>query len=284
MKCPKCGAEIKRFDLAPNCKSCGVHIMYYTQEEDLSRDAKKTELEFASARYLLERIKTAYIKGRIPVLRLIIGPLTIATLLLPQYNINLSFPWWNYEISVGALGVYNIISDSFWKVLPELGSLGIADALCGITVASYILLLVTALILLVCAVFYFAAFVDIRRTAKISCVLSGVAILTSLANTVLSIIAVNISGGVQFLTVKPMFGGLLSILFLGIYLATNIIMAVSPSELQLRAADRERLDIRERLKRGEITLDELSLPIVAEEETDKKDDKKKNKRKRGKKK
>lgn len=287
LKCPKCGVEINRFDLAPNCKKCGVHIMYYTQEEDLSRDAKRTELEFASARHLVERVKAAYIKGRIPIIRLIAGPLAIATLLLPQFNISLSFPWWNYEISVGALGIYNIISDSFWKILPDLGRLGVADALYGITAASFILLLVTALIMLLCAVFYFTAFLNIKKTAKISCILSSLAILTSLANAVLSIIAVNVSGGIQFLTLKPMFGGLLSVFVTGIYLATNIILAVSPPEIQLKEADRRRIEIKERLKKGEITLDELPLPIIEEEkeeESDKKADKKKNKGKRGKKK
>lgn len=288
MKCPKCGVEINRFDLSPNCKSCGVHIMYYTQEEDLMRDAKKTELEFASARYLVERIKAAYIKGRIPIFRLIMGPLAIATLLLPQFNISLSFPWWEYEISVGALGVYNIISDSFWKVLPDFGKIGVADSLYGITIASFILLIATALIMLICAVFYFTAFINIKKTAKLSCIFSSFALLTSLANTVLSIIAVNVSGGIQFLTVKPMFGGLISVLFIGIYLSLNIIIAVSPPEIHIKEADRKRLEIKEKLKKKEITLDELPLPIVKEDKkddkTDKKSEKKKNKVKRGKKK
>lgn len=280
MKCPKCGVEIGRFDLAPNCKKCGVHIMYYTQEEDLGRDAKKTELEFASARFLVERIKAAYIKGRIPIIRLIIGPLTLATLLLPQFNITLDFPLWKYDISVGALGIYNIISDSFWKILPDFGKLGVGEALYSITLASFILLLITALILLLCAVFYFTAFVNIKKTAKISCVLSGLAMLTSLINLVLSIVAVNVSGAIQFLTVKPMFGGLLSTVVIGIYLMTNIVMAVSPPEVQVKEADRKRIEIKEKLKKGEITIDELPLPIVFEE---KKEEKKKSDKKAGKK-
>ena len=63
MKCPKCGVEIARFDLSPNCKKCGVHIMYYTQDEDLRRDAKKTELEFTSARLLAAKFKAAYLNA-----------------------------------------------------------------------------------------------------------------------------------------------------------------------------------------------------------------------------
>ena len=66
MKCPNCECEIKRFDLAPNCKNCGVHIMYFTQEEDLKRDAKKTELEFANARYLKAKLKAALLTESSP--------------------------------------------------------------------------------------------------------------------------------------------------------------------------------------------------------------------------
>ena len=45
MHCPKCNGEIPFYDIRPNCKHCGVNIWYYTQQRDLARDAKRTELE-----------------------------------------------------------------------------------------------------------------------------------------------------------------------------------------------------------------------------------------------
>ena len=48
MKCPKCNKEIGRFELAPDCKHCGVNIFYAQQEALLTEDAKRCELEFAS--------------------------------------------------------------------------------------------------------------------------------------------------------------------------------------------------------------------------------------------
>ena len=55
MKCPKCGGEIPFYDLHPNCKHCGVNIMYYMQNDGLMRDAKRTELEAAVARMIVAR-------------------------------------------------------------------------------------------------------------------------------------------------------------------------------------------------------------------------------------
>ena len=82
MKCPKCGGEIAFFDLKPNCKHCGVNIMYYTQNDGLMRDAKRTELESAVARMVIARIKAQFIGGKLQIARMIFALLAafIATL------------------------------------------------------------------------------------------------------------------------------------------------------------------------------------------------------------
>ena len=69
MKCPKCGGEIPFYDLKPNCRHCGVNIMYYTQEAGLIRDAKRTELEGAVARMVIARVKAAFIGGKLQIFR-----------------------------------------------------------------------------------------------------------------------------------------------------------------------------------------------------------------------
>ena len=62
MVCPNCGAEIGRFDLAVHCKKCGVNLYFASQEKLLSEDAKRCELEFASARIVLAKVKAAQLK------------------------------------------------------------------------------------------------------------------------------------------------------------------------------------------------------------------------------
>lgn len=265
MKCPKCGVEIARFDLSPNCKKCGVHIMYYTQEEDLRRDAQKTELEFTSARILVAKIKAAYIQSKTVIFRFVFLILSICSLLLPLYNIKLSFPWWEYEISLGALGVYNMFNDSLWTMFGAFSDIGVGKTLFVITLVSLGLLVLTVLALAGCLVVWLLAFLDIKKTAKISVGFAVPAILAGIGSTVLSFIAVNLSGAIEFVSVKPMFGGILTVLITAAFIATNIALINNTPEIPVKEADRKRLEIKEKLKKGEITLDDLPLPIVEEE-------------------
>lgn len=281
MKCPKCSVEINRFDLSPNCKKCGVHIMYFTQEEDLARDAKKTELEFTSARLLLAKIKAAYIKGKVPVMRIVFTLLSIASLLLPHYNIRLSFPWWEYEISTGALGIYNIIADSFWQLFGALSSVGAGKALFTLLMCSLVFLAATALCVVAAAVAWIISFINIKKTAKVMAGASIAAIIFQLTGTVISFIAVNISGSLEFISVKPLFGGIASAVILAVLFTLNLLLILHEPEIPIKEADRKRIEIKKMLKNGEITLDELPLPIVEEEAAEQPKEKQK---KRGKKK
>lgn len=256
--------------------------MYYTQEEDLRRDAKRTELEFASARVLASKLKSAYINGKIPILRIIFGVAAVLGLLLPTFNLTLSFPWWEYKISVGALGVYKLISDSFLDVFSSFGSVGVAHELYVTVIASFVLLFLTALSMLVCAVLLLLSFVNIRKTAKMTCVVSGCGVVFSLVGTVMSVVAANICSGFEFIEVKLLFGGILVAVLLGMYFSVNLVLAVNPPEIFISEADRERLEIKRKLKSGEITLDDLPLPVIKEEKkerTDKKERKKEGKKK-----
>ena len=70
MKCPKCNKEIGIFELAPNCKHCGVNIFYAQQEALLTEDAKKCELEYATFHILTAKLKTAFIGGKIQIMRM----------------------------------------------------------------------------------------------------------------------------------------------------------------------------------------------------------------------
>lgn len=281
MRCPKCGVEIKRFDLSPNCKKCGVHIMYYTQEEDLMRDAKKTELEAASARLLVAKIKAAFIGGKIQIGRLIVLLLSIASLLIPHFNVQLSFPWWEQKISVGALGIYSIISDGLYNILLPLGSFGVATELYILTLVGFGLLVLTALCLVASLVLWLLSFINIKKTALGSVIASAVAVVFQLTGTVLSFFAVTLSGAYEFITAKALFGGILSSLVIGAFAVLSLLLYLNPPGFRLKEADKKRLEIKEKLKNNEITLDDLPLPIVKE---DKKEEETKKKGRKGKKK
>ena len=249
--------------------------MYYTQEEDLARDARKTELEFATARFLLARLKAAFLSGKASWCRLIFLVLSVAALLLPHYNVNFSFPWWNYEISLGALGIYNMISDAVWKIFPALGSIGVGEGIFLLTVCSLILLAVTVICILFSIGAWIFSFVNIKKSAIVSVVFTSIAMLSQISGFVISFIAANLSGSIEFVTVKPLFGGLLGVCTLLGVLISSILLVSSEPQIVLSDADRKRLEIKKRLAAGEITLDELPLPIAEEEKKEKESRKKK---------
>jgi hypothetical protein len=59
------------------------------------------------------------------------------------------------------------------------------------------------------------------------------------------------------------------------FIAANAAIINNPPEIPVKEADRKRLEIKEKLKRGEISLDDLPLPIVEEEKEDAAEGKKK---------
>ncbi|MBR3598133.1 MAG: hypothetical protein IKL47_14300 [Clostridia bacterium] len=276
MNCPKCGTPINRFDLAPNCKKCGVHIMYYTQEEDLARDAKKTELEFTSARILVAKIKAAFIKGKLPVIRIILLLLSAVSLILPVFELKLSFPWWEYKISAGAIGIYSIISDSFFSVLGSFPGLGEGKELFIVTLISFVLLLLSALSIIASLVMLILSFINIRKTAKMMYITGIIGAIFAAVNTVISFITVSQAVHYEFITATAMYGSVLCMIILAAFSIVNIMIYKAPPAAEISKADAKRLEIKRKLKDGEITLDELPLPIVEEDKktTDKKEDKK----------
>ncbi|MBR2412022.1 MAG: hypothetical protein IKB08_09910 [Clostridia bacterium] len=254
--------------------------MYYTQEEDLMLDAKKTELEAASARLLLAKLRAAFISGKLQIMRTVFVLLSVASLLLPHYSLSLSFPWWEYSLSVGALGIYNIISDSFLSAFFTLGKLGAGTALHTLTAASFILLIACALFLIISLVFWICGFINIRKTALMSFIFSVPAIICQLTGTVLSFFAVTLSGSLEHISAKPFFGGILSALIIGVFAVSGLLVYLNPPSPVLKDADRRRLEIKEKIKNGEMTYDDIPLPVVEEIKTEEPAEKKK----RGKKK
>ncbi len=284
MKCPKCGTEIARFDLSPNCKKCGAHILYYTQEEDLKRDAQKTELEFASARILVAKLKAAFIGGKLPVVRAVLTLVTVLSLVLPVFDLTISLPWWEQKISVGAIGIYSLVTDSFLSVLGDFLGIGAGKSLLIVTIVTFVLFLVTVLLALTLLVLFILSFVSLKKTARAMTVISAVGAILSVFETVLSFVATGMSADFPQVTVSVFYGSVLSLIVFAAYAVINAMLLRNPPETVISEADERRIEIKNKLKAGEITLDDLSLPIIEEEKKEEKSGKKGKKQKRGKKK
>ena len=270
MNCPACGTPIKRFDLAPNCKKCGVSILYFSQEEDLKKDAKKAELEFAKARAVVGKIKATYVDSGLVIARLVVGLLSLIVFLVPFIKLTINLPLVSTGFSTGIIGIYQLISSGMWQQLLNMYSSGVGGAVTA-AVAAHIVCYVFAVLMQVCnLVTMLLAAIDIRRGAKTLAIFSSFAALGGIGALVSAIIA-NVAAkdsesiNVMFPVGAPLFLGLIiAFLVINVKLCKNTPAYVTPE------LDVKRIEMLNKLKAGEIKLDDLPLPVFESEEERKK--------------
>lgn len=265
MKCPNCGGEIGRFELAPNCKHCGINIFYSQQERLLSEDAKRCELEYASLRIFTAKLKTAFIKGSLPIWRLVLTLLTLCSVLIPFASVKTDLPVIEKEFTFSALGLYSAFSDETLGAVLNLIKDGFLPSLRvggSAVIITIVLITLCAAILLVTEIL---SFINITKTARIM-------MKTAFAGAVISVISVGaclfftFRQGEIFLSPHMGIGAFISLaLFIG-DAAVNRLFIIRNVQADINETDLERVRIRKQVKAGEISLDDLPLPVLESEE------------------
>ncbi|MBQ7597266.1 MAG: hypothetical protein IJU56_01640 [Clostridia bacterium] len=265
MKCPKCGGEIPFYDLRPNCKHCGVNIYYYSQDYLLARDAKRTELEAASARMIIARLKLSFIGGPLQIVRLILTLIGVAALLLPIGTLHISVPFYDGNFSAGILGIIQGKD----TLLPHIGDL-LASPLFAQPSKSVViccaLLAVLALLDVLILLFYILSITDPAKRTKTMRNLSLAGLIVAAAAQ----IAVLIVGGKTPDTALTHFSaGFAAALAAAGYLALFIINSVLLKKgltPVYRQFDPKRKELLAKVRKGEVDLDDLPLPVFESEE------------------
>ena len=166
MICPKCGGEIPFYDLRPNCKHCGVNIMYYMQNDGLMRDAKRTELEAAVARMIVARIKAEFIGGKLQIMRMIAVIGSICALMIPFASAGFTMPFFEEKLSVGLIGIIQSFGNGLALMVPKfLGSTMFAGSARAAVIAAGIMLVIAVIELLIFAAFT-VGFLKLTEAAK----------------------------------------------------------------------------------------------------------------------
>lgn len=268
MKCPKCGGEISRFDIKPNCKYCGVNIFYYQQEDLLVHDAKVTELDFAQARYVLQKFILATVGTKLSVFRFIVGVLMVATLIIPVSTLTVTIPMFSVEISIGGWGVYQLYSDGLLLELFSFLGVDFISSYTVITIAQLLLLVILALLTVAMILVFVLAFLSLKKSAKILYSMSFVGSAIALAECALAFVIKYYASGVSFLdtTWYTGFAALVPFVF---YLAFGLInMRFIKADIapNMKEVDVLRLELRKKVKNGEVNIDDLPLPIYETEE------------------
>lgn len=263
MKCPNCGGEIGRFELAPDCKHCGANIFYSQQEKLLAEDAKRCELEFASFRILKAKLKSAFIGGPIRIMRLVAMIMAIGFIFIPVATLSVELPMFSSKISLGAFGIYQAFSGGEFSVflsladyLPKLFPAFAALAIIFISIFLMGLGVFIALVL---------SFLNLNRSAKVCCGFSVAGFALSVTACVLSVLMPSIAEP-TFITAKSGFGAFaLAAVFVLIF-ALNFITVKKNFKPEISETDLKRVETMKRIKAGEITFDELPLPVFESEE------------------
>lgn len=268
MKCPNCGAEIGRFDLSQNCKNCGVNLFYVNQEELLTRDVKRTELEFAAFRMLVSRLKTAFIKGPLPISRIVFTVLSVAALLIPFATVKLSFPFYSGKLSFGGIGIYQAYSDGALMSLFDYLKI---DAAKGTALRSVILTGIIALaVIAALGVFVteILSFTNIRKTAKVMAGFAFAGTAFSLAAGIFSFVfGASVPGNIAlFVSASAGAGGFVAAAMFAALAVINILFVKKKIEPEFNETDIKRRDMNRKVKKGEVSLDDLPCPVFEEEE------------------
>ncbi len=287
--CPKCGVEIKRFDLAPNCKNCGVNIYYYSQEKVLATDAKRTELESADARALVARIKGNFIGGKVQIARIVFIVLSIAVLCIPFFGITISMPMSEIGFSVGIIGVVNMITSSVYNLFPALFNLKIGGSVTTCAVITMAAFIVLVLLLVAMFVVMLLSFLNPKKHAKILAGLSFAGIAADIVAFAAMLSSRSAAQGLTGISVPFSFGAIASAAMLIVFGILNVKMAKAGVEVNLSDVDIKRIELYRKYKAGTLDLDDLPLPVFeTDEEREKRENmiaggkkKKKEKKKKG---
>ena len=266
MKCPKCGGEIPFYDLRANCKHCGVNIFYYSQDALLMEDAKRTELESASARMVIARIKTTFIGGGLQITRMIFTLIVIAALLLPIGGVKFNLPFYEGGISVGLIGVIQGFQNGILMQIPNLLQSTLFSKQ-TLTVVVYAALWLVLLVLdLVLFVFYLLSFLNLDKSTRHMRNLSLVASVLALIAQIGSVVVYVLTPDNELAKVTIGFGGIaVCVLFLVVFILNKALLKKG-QDPHYREYDPRRKELLKQYRKGELDLSTLPLPIFESEE------------------
>ncbi len=262
MKCPKCGGEIKRFDLAPNCKHCGVNIFYSQQKELLARDAKKCELEYASAHIIFAKLKANFIKGPLQILRIVAMLLAIGSIFIPFLTVGTTLEVINSKFTFSALGIYSAFSDGTLLLLLDLAEYTPAEA--GLSLGFLGLMVLIVLAGFGVFVALVLSFLNIQKGARIMRILAIAGVVLCVACAVLGFIIPSVFGG--FLVAQSGVGAIVCCLVFVMIFVLNHLVIKNNITAETDELDIKRVEMRKRVKKGEVNIDDLPLPVFASPE------------------
>jgi len=267
--CPKCGKKLRVFDWKQHCPFCGVNLRFYGFSERFTRDAKMAELSLARAHIKLRVMKSAFIGGKLAKARLALMLLPLLSMLLPAAKAQVTLPFLREAWSLSGPGLYGMVSGGALRLIASMAAsaaAGEAFAALKNLIIAFAAMAIPALLVFLLTLFSFAG---IKKMAAVLCAVACLGAVSCAASAVLVFIfqkaAQSSPNGI--LAGAPSFGLLAAFAAFAAAAAVNYFIARKGLPVAFEEGDLERAEIAQKVKRGEISIDDLPQPIVETAET-----------------
>ena len=265
--CPKCGRQLRLWDLSQNCPGCGVNMRRYNFEDEFYREAKMAELSNAVWHIRVRHLKAAFIGTKLNIVRLVVILLPILALLAPAGTIRLDLPFMDSSIPISGLGLFGAFGDgTLMYLIGSSGSWfsGAAFSAVKIALFGYAAIALLAVAVLISTVLCFVSYLKMQR------VIAGIAfggIGVSVLAFILILRAASVSSGSPVITCSAGWGIAACVVAFGVVAAINLILHKKGIPVDIGEGMEERREIYFKVKHGEVKIEDLSQPVVETEET-----------------
>ncbi len=266
-KCPKCGAKLRIWNISQFCPKCGVNMRFYGFEEKFYRDAKNAELAHAAFHIKVRHFKGALVGSKLMIARLALAFLPLIVLLLPAGNFHFEMPFKSADFSAGLLGIVNLVMGSDLGFIFGMGNSALAGAEFGAVINALIAYAVVAVFAVGILLSTILCFVSIKNMQKVICGFAAGGIIASIAAQIVMCMSVATLKDAVMITGNAGFGLYLSVFAFAVVFAVNLIIHKQGVPVEYDEGMVERAAIYQKVKAGEINIDDLPQPVVETEET-----------------
>ena len=240
--------------------------MYYTQEEGLTRDAKRTELEGAAARMVIARVKAAFIGSRLAIARLIAVVLAVGALAVPFAGVKFDLPFFSGGFSAGLVGLIMSFTNGLAMKLPAfLGSPLLGKSTLAAAVPAGCLFVLALLDVAIFAALLLS-FLNLTKSANFMKKASVVGIVLAVLSQIVVFVMKFTAPKTGTASISLGFGALAAAAMYAVIWFLNKKMLDKGIEPEYRENDLKRRELLKQVRAGQVDLDSLPLPVFENEQ------------------
>ena len=271
--CPKCGKKLKLWHISQYCPYCGANIVFNSFEANFEKYKRVAEMSLAGFRVKLEKAKKAYVSGLPQKLKIAACVLPLAGLFVPMGSAAADTALYGKTFTFWALDlIYNgFLGEGYFSRFAALTGAPVF----GAAASAMRWAMLCCAVMAVCALGLFFTelfcFAGNKRTGAAIIAFSVLGAGAAVAERIFCggvVRAARASGGALTGSVNLLF--LIPVLLFAFAAFTAVWCLKKPPVIVVAEGDRLRLEYREKLRKGEISLMEIPSPIY-ESEKDKKE-------------